>query len=227
MGIFSKGNQKPSRDKSIKRRAQVCAGSFSSNMFQTLTEVLQDLTDADPEISEFAQRQKKILSSIEVYFAQYLTQWDEPAEVVHQVFENWEYYADVVHYSKFSTFGSKKSKLSVDEILDQVRYLHQSVKAGNLMMMPGASLETSKGYRGYLSANIFSESMGWDWKNWSESDLAIADHIVAELVADSVTEIFDKYQLSSESGFAGLFASYLLNNWDSSEQRQEFLKSIQ
>lgn len=225
MGIFSKGSQKPSRDKSIKKRAQVCADFFSANMYKVLTETMEEVIDSSSEISEFGEKKRKVLNSVETYLAQYLTKWDEQVEDTYETFENWEYYADVVHYSKFSNVGIVTSKLSAEEILDQVKYLHQSVKSGNLMMMPGASLDESRGYRGYLSANIFSEKMGWDWKNWSESDLSIADHILTELVADSVTGIFDKYQLSSESGFAGLFASYLLNNWDSSQQRQEFLQS--
>lgn len=227
MGIFSKGSQKPSRDKSIKKRAQVCANAFSSNMYKVLTETMEEVIDPNPEFAEFGEKKRKVLISVETYLAQYLTQWDEQVEDTYQTFENWGYYADVEHNSKFSNYGNETLKLPAEEILDQVKYLNQSVKSGNLMMMPGASLDESRGYRGYLSANIFSGKMGWDWKNWSESDSAIADHIVAELVADSVTEIFDKYQLSSESGFAGLFASYLLNNWDSSQQRQKLLKSSQ
>jgi hypothetical protein len=223
MGIFSKGSQKPSRDKSIKKRAQVCADSFSSNMYKVLTETMQEVIDSNPEVSEFGQKKKKVLISVETHLAHYLTQWDEQVEDAYRAFENWGYYADAVHYSRFSYYGNEPSKLSVEEIIDQVKYLHQSVKSGSLVMMPGASLDKSRGYRGYLSANIFSDKMGWHWKNWSDSDLGIADHIVAQLVADSVTEIFDKYQLSSESGFAGLFASYLLKDWDSSRQRQHLL----
>ena len=67
-------------------------------------------------------------------------------------------------------------KVPVEEILEQVRYLNESVRAGRLMNWPGVSLEKSQGYRGYISANLFSGKMGWDWKNWTESDLAIADH---------------------------------------------------
>ena len=224
MGIFSKSNQKPSRDKSIKKRARVFAESFSANIHRINLEIGQELSDANPEVSEFAQRKHRVFSLIEIYLGSFLTQWDDEPRGFYEVYENWESYAEVVHNLRFSRFQNETIKLPVEEILEQVRYLNQSVKVGALVTMPGATIEQSRGYRGMISANLFSGILGWDWKNWSDNNLNIADHLVAELVTDSVTEIFDRYQMSSESGFAALFASFLLADWDSSEQRQELAK---
>ena len=78
----------------------------------------------------------------------------------------------------------------------------------------------------FISANFFSGKLGWDWKNWSENDLTIADHFVVGIATDSVTEVFDKFEMTNESGFVGLFVSFLLDDWDTSKHRQKLLKKV-
>ena len=226
MRKVSKVNQNPSRDKSIKKRAQICANSFTMNFHRISTEIRQELVDEDSDVVKFARRKEKAFVIVEGYLTQYLTQWDDNPIEADSVFEYWEYYADVVYYSQRSGYRNEAMKVPVEEILEQVKYLNESVRAGKLMMMPGVSLDASRGYRSYISANLFSGKMGWDWKNWSESDLNIADHLVAELATDSVTEVFDKFEMTNESGFVGLFASFLLDDWDTSKHRQKLVKKV-
>jgi hypothetical protein len=226
MRKVSKPNQDSSRDKKIKKRAQICANSISMNLHRMNSEILEELVDEDSDVKKFARRKQKALNYIKDYLAQFLTQWDDNQVDDDSVFGYWEYYADVVYYSQFSNSRNETNRLPVEEIIEQVKYLNESVRAGRLTTMPGVSLEASRGYRGYISANLFSGKMGWDWKNWSENDLTIADHLVAELATDSVTAVFDKFQLTNETGFVGLFASFLIQDWDASKQRQKLVKKV-
>jgi len=226
MRKVSKTNQNSSRDKTIKKRAQICANSFAMNLHRMSSEILEELVDEDPDVTKFARRKQKAMNYIEGYLTQYLTQWGENPIEADSVFGYWEYYADVVYHSQLSGYRNETNKVPVEEILEQVRYLNESVRTGQLMMMPGVSLEASRGYRGYISANLFSGKMGWDWNNWSENDLTIADHLVAELATDAVTQVFDKFQMTNETGFVGLFASFLIDDWDTSNQRQKLVKKV-
>jgi hypothetical protein len=85
--------------------------------------------------------------------------------------------------------------------------------------MPGITVEKSKGYRGYLAANSFSGTLGWDWMNSTENEQKFTDNQLALLVGDFMTEVFDRYGFTSESGFSGIFAAAILNGWDSSLDR--------
>lgn len=226
MRKVSKTNQNSSRDKTIKKRAQICANSFSMNLHRMSSEILEELVDEDLDVTKFARRKQKALNYIEGYLTQCLTQWEESPMEADSVFEYWEYYADVIYNSHLSGYRNETNKVPAEEILEQVRYLNESVRAGKLMTMPGVSLEASRRYRGYISANLFSGKMGWDWKNWSKNDLTIADHLVAELATDSVTEVFDKFQMTNETGFVSVFASFLIEDWDASKQRQKLIKKV-
>ena len=219
MGIFSRSNEKPSREKSRKKRAEVCSTFFNKELLSIKKQIQQDLEDIDSNVAQFANRRFMAWTVLEEFLTKFLTQWDDQYIPNGSVFLHWEFYSDVVHYSRFNLMSEDLGKIKVEEILDQIGYLHQSTRQGALVTMPGATLDSSRRYRGYLSANSFSGTMGWDWMNSTENERNFVDNELAALVGDYMTEVFDIWGLKSESGFSGLFAAAVLNGWNVSPER--------
>ncbi len=221
MGLFSKNKISPSREKSLKKRAEICR-TFFYNEFLTIQErTKEDLASNEEGVPQFATRKVDAWRVLDVYLNKFLTQWDQDYLPGTPALLKWEYFADVVHYSKFNLGREIPEKIKVEEIIEQVRYLNQITKNGGLVMMPGANLVKSRRYRGYLAANHFSGTLGWDWMNSTESDRNFLDNQLVLLVGDFMTAVFDRYGFTSESGFSGVFASALLNDWDASVVRNE------
>lgn len=221
MGIFSKNKVAPSREKPFKKRAEICSAFFYKEYLNIQESIKDDLASNEEGVPEFATRKVTAWKVLDVYLNGFLTQWDQDYLPGAPVLPRWEYFADVVHYSKFNLVREIPKKIKVEEIIDQVKYLNQVTKNGGLVMMPGTNLEESRRYRGYLAANSFSGNLGWDWMNSTQNDRNFVDNQLALLVGDFMTSVFDRYGLTSESGFSGVFAAALLNNWDSSSDRSE------
>ena len=221
MGIFSRNNTKPSREKSRKKRAEICSTFFTKEYFSIKNEIQEDLQVSEADVVEFANRKVDAWKVLDEFITKFMIQWDENYAPNGSVIRNWEFYADVVHYSRFNLGAEVSKKITVEEILEHIGYLHQATKQGALVMMPGSNLEKSKRYRGMLSSNSFSGKMGWDWENSTANERNFVDHELAALVGDFMTDVFDNYGLKSESAFSGLFAAAILNSWDSSLERSK------
>ena len=221
MGIFSKDKVAPGREKPFKKRAEICSTFFHKEYLNIQESNKEDLASNEEGVPEFATRKINAWKVLDVYLNGFLAQWDQEYLPGSPVLHKWEYFADVVHYSKFNLVREIPQKIKVEEIIEQVRYLNQVTKNGGLVTMPGTTLEKSRRYRGYLAANSFSGTLGWDWMNSTQNDRNFVDNQLALLVGDFMTSVFDRYGLTSESGFSGVFAAALLNNWDSSSDRSE------
>lgn len=221
MGIFSRSKASPSREKSFKKRAEIASTFFHKEVLSIQEGIKEDLESNEVGVPEFATRKVNAWKVLDAYLDNFLTQWDQDYSPGTPVLTKWEYFADVVHYSKFNLVRDIPQKIKVEEIIEQVRYLNQVTKNGGLVTMPGTNLEKSRRYRGYLAANSFSGTLGWDWMNSTRNDRNFADNQLALLVGDFMTSVFDRYGFTSETGFSGVFATALLNNWDSSSDRGE------
>jgi len=221
MGIFSRSKVSPSREKSFKKRAEIASTLFHKEVLSIQEGIKEDLESNEEGVPEFAIRKVNAWKVLDAYLDNFLTQWDQDYLPGTPVLTKWEYFADVVHYSKFNLVREIPQKIKVEEIIEQVRYLNQVTKNGGLVTMPGTNLEKSRRYRGYLAANSFSGTLGWDWMNSTQNDRNFADNQLALLVGDFMTSVFDRYGFTSEAGFSGVFATALLNNWDSSSDRSE------
>jgi hypothetical protein len=219
MGIFSKNKVAPSRERSLKKRADICSTFFNKEVVNIQESIKEDLASNEEEISEFAARKVKAWAVLDRYIIKFMTQWDRDYLTGTPVLPKWEYFADVVHYSKFNLAREIPEKIKVEEIIEQVRYLNHVTKNGGLVTMPGTNLEKSRRYRGYLAANSFSGNLGWDWMNSTANERNFADNQLALLIGDFMTEVFDRYGFNSESGFSGIFAAAILNGWDTSLDR--------
>ena len=219
MGIFSKNKVAPSREKPFKKRAEICSAFFHKEFLNIQESIKEDLASNEEGVPEFALRKVNAWKVLNVYLNEFLTQWDQDYLPGAPVLPKWEYVADVVHYSKFNLVREIPQKIKVEEIIEQVRYLNQVTKNGGLVTMPGTNLEKSRRYRGYLAANSFSGTLGWDWMNSTENERNFTDNQLALLVGDFMTEVFDRNGFTSDSGFSGVFAAAILNGWDSSLDR--------
>ena len=124
-----------------------------------------------------------------------------------------------VWYSSFS--HSFDEGINAGHLVAWAQNMNETVRAGRLVTMPGATVESSRGYRGLLHANAICQKMGWAWSTTEKTQKDYADHFLALLVGDLLASIFDKYGLDSEVGFAGKFGSTLLNLWNVSEERKK------
>ena len=221
MGIFSRNEVSPSREKSRKKRAEICSTYFNREILRIQQSINDDLMNNELEVSEFAKRKVSALEAIGNHTVKFMTQWDQEYVSGYPVLTKWEYFADVVHYSKRIFVTDTSEKIEVEEIIDQVRNLNEITKNGGLVTMPDANLVNSKRYRGYLSANSFSGRLGWDWMNHTENEKNFVDNQLALLIGDFMTEIFDKFGLNNETGFSGVFSAALLNSWNTSTARSE------
>jgi hypothetical protein len=219
MGIFSKNKVAPSREKSLKKRAEICSTFFNKEVVNIQESIKKDLASEEEGVPEFTLRKVKAWNVLDDFVIKFMTQWDQDYLIGTPVLPRWEYFADIVHYSKFNLMREVPEKIKVEEIIEQVRYLNQVAKNGGLITMPGTTVEESKRYRGYLAANSFSGTLGWDWMNSTENEQKFTDNQLALLVGDFMTEVFDRYGFNSESGFSGIFAAAILNGWDSSLDR--------
>lgn len=219
MGIFSKNKVAPSREKSLKKRAEVCSTFFNKEVVDIQESIKKDLGSDEEGVPEFTLRKVKAWNVLDDFLIKFMTQWDQDYLIGTPVLSRWEYFADIVHSSRFNLIREVPEKIKVEEIIQQVRYLNQVAKNGGLETMPGITVEKSKGYRGYLAANSFSGTLGWDWMNSTENEQKFTDNQLALLVGDFMTEVFDRYGFNSESGFSGIFAAAILNGWDSSLDR--------
>jgi hypothetical protein len=219
MGIFSKNSVSPSREKSFKKRGEISSTFFYNEVLYIQEGIKEDLESNEEGVPEFAIRKVNAWKVLDAYLDNFLTQWDQDYLPGTPVLTKWEYFADVVHYSKFNLVREIPQKIKVEEIIEQVRYLNQVTKNGGLVTMPGTNLEKSRRYRGYLAANSFSGTLGWDWMNSTQNDRNFVDNQLALVVGDFMTSVFDRYGFTNETGFSGVFATTLLNSWDSSSDR--------
>jgi hypothetical protein len=219
MGVFSKNKVAPSRQRSLKKRAGICSSFFNKEVINIQEGIKKDLASNEERVPEFTLRKVKAWNALDNYLINFMTQWDQDYLIGTPVLSKWEYFSDTVYYAKFNLACEVPEKMKLEEIIEQVRYLNQVTKNGGLVMMPGTNLEKSRRYRGYLAANSFSGSFGWDWMNSTENEQNFTDNQLALLVGDFMTEVFDRYGFTSESGFSGAFAAAILNGWDSSLDR--------
>ena len=222
MGIFSRWNVKPSPEEERKRKAEICCAFFDREYRSTQEKIQELLKENDVKGVKFAKRRVSAWNVLDEFLTKFLIQWDKNYGPAGSVLSNWEFYADVLYYSGYYPISNVIIKIRVEEILDNVQWQHNYAKNGGfLLMMPDTTLESSRRYRGMLSANSFSTTMGWDWSNSNESERNFIDNELATLVGDSMTAIFDMYGLNNESAVAGSFAAAVLNYWDSCAERQQ------
>ena len=222
MGIFFRRNVKQGLEEERKRKAEICCAFFDREYRSIQEEIQELLKENEVKGVKFAKRRVSAWNVLDEFLTKFLIQWDKNYGPAGSAFSNWEFYADVLYYSGYFPMLDVTIKIRVEEILEHVQWQHYYAKNGGLLlMMPGATLESSRRYRGMISANSFSTTMGWDWSNSNESERNFVDNELATLVGDFMTSIFDTYGLNNESAFAGRFAAVVLNYWDSCAERQQ------
>lgn len=188
-----------------------------------VTEVFKNVYAEATEEAKFeeskTQLQSKANACIEGFLIRSfreLTQREKDIPVLEVSEETIE---DFIHFPH-----SRDGGINAGNLVAWAQNMNETVRAGRLVTMPGATVESSRRYRGLLHANAICEKMGWEWGSIEKSERDYADHVLALMVGDIMALIFDKYGLDSEVGFAGQFGSALLNLWNISEEREKLSK---
>lgn len=195
----------------MRERAAIVTKAFKD----IYIEVVKDTKSEDSESQSHAIAK----ASIEKFLIRSFREVTEQREDVPVLQVTEETVRDFVRYVDLSL--SLNSGMNAGHLVAWAENMNETARTGRLVTMPGATVESSRGYRGLLHANAICQKMGWDWKSSEKSQRDRADHALALLVGDLMALIFDKYGLDSEVGFAGQFGSALLNLWNTSKERAE------
>jgi hypothetical protein len=115
---------------------------------------------------------------------------------------------------------SPTNRKLTEELEELVIYYANMAKTGGLIMIPGATLESSKSYRSMLLGNQINGDFGWGWDKDDKSLQHIKDSRFTQLVARFITEIHDNISRAGILIRACQFAVALLNAWESSAERK-------
>ncbi len=189
---------------------------------ETFKRIYVDWSKAPNGESRDTELQSMVKTKIEAFLIRVFREETKQESEVPVLDVSEETIRDLVRYASFS--HSFDSGVNAGHLVAWAQNMNETVRAGRLVTMPGATVESSRGYRALLHANAICKDMGWDWNSTENSERSYADHAIALVVGDLMVSIFDKYGLDSEVGFAGQFGSILLNLWNISVEREGLRK---
>jgi hypothetical protein len=195
--------------KEMRQRASIVADAFKN--------IYAETNERDGHETEDSKVLAVAKANIEKFLIRVFEEETKQGKTVPVLEVSEETIRQFVWYSDFSHTFEKG--INAGHLVAWAQNMNENVRAGKLVMMPGATVESSRGYRGLLHANAICQKMEWNWGSTEKSKRDYADHSLALLVGDLMAFIFDKYGLGSEAGFAGQFGSSLLNLWNISDER--------
>jgi hypothetical protein len=115
--------------------------------------------------------------------------------------------------------NSPKAKAKIADLEEACVYYADSVKSGSFIMMPDATLESSRSYRGYLLGNKINGDNKWGWEKDDKSPKEHADNSVSQFLGRFVTNVNDKVGVSKILTSACLIAILLSTAWATAPER--------
>ena len=217
MGIFKRksepanqGNLEEERYKLICRELQAALRSE----YESLSE-LMDMDGRDPESVAYETRTLKILSQLTTYLEEILGSTSNG-----QSFSpDWRRSLELVKSEEFLS-APNRAKLS-DQLVEVSTYYVDSVKRGTFVMMPNATISSSKKYRSYLLGNNLNGDLKWGWDHESLTARETLDSYLTQIVARMVTSILDKVGNGQTLEAACNLGVAICLNWEKSGDRAQ------
>lgn len=125
-----------------------------------------------------------------------------------------------VFTDEFMLNASPSNRKLIAELEELVIYYANMAKSGGLIMLPGATLESSALYRAMLLGNQINGEFGWGWEADEKSLQQIKDSRFTQLIARFLTEVNDHVTKGEYLVRACQFAMALIINWESSAERK-------
>ncbi len=122
--------------------------------------------------------------------------------------------------SKFETENDLPFRKISEELDEIVIYFIDSVKSGQFIMMPNATIESSNRYRAYLLGNNLNGDLGWGWNNEPKTNQEKIDSEFTQFIGQFVTNVADKVGEGKILESASHLASALVFLWVDSLERQ-------
>jgi hypothetical protein len=115
--------------------------------------------------------------------------------------------------------NSPKANLIIADLEEVCIYYADSVRTGSFIMMPGATIESSRSYRGYLLGNKLNGDNNWGWEKNDKSPQEHADNCVSQYLGQFVTNVHDKVGVSQILTSACLLTILLSTAWETAPER--------
>jgi hypothetical protein len=115
--------------------------------------------------------------------------------------------------------NSPKANAIIADLEEVCIYYADSVRAGNFFMMPDATIESSRSYRGYLLGNKLNGDSKWGWEKADKSPQEHADNSMSQFLGQFVTNVHDKVGVSKTLTAACLLAILLSSAWETAPER--------
>jgi len=115
--------------------------------------------------------------------------------------------------------NSPKANSRIADLEEVCIYYADSVRSGSFLMMPDATIESSRSYRSYLLGNKLNGDNKWGWEKDDKSPLEHADNSMSQFLGRFVTEVHDKVGASKILYSACLLAILLSTAWETAPER--------
>ena len=125
-----------------------------------------------------------------------------------------------VFTDEFMLNSNPSNRELVGKLEELVIYYANMAKSGGLVMLPGATFESSSSYRSMLLGNQINGDFGWGWEKNNKSLQHIKDSRFTQLVARFITQVHDRVANPEVFDRACQFAVALIINWESSPERK-------
>ena len=218
MGIFKgkngtadQGKLREERYKLLGRELQIAVESE----YQSLSEIMK-LDGRDPESVAYEERTLEILSIVNRFLNEILGSGFGNQKLPPE----WDHSFALANSQDFT--ADPRSEKFTAELIRVSTYYVSSVKSGNFVMMPNASLANSKNYRSYLLGNKLNGDLKWGWSNDPQTPREAIDGTVTQIIAKMITSILDKVGQGKTLEAACALGVAICLSWEKSEIRSAF-----
>jgi hypothetical protein len=133
----------------------------------------------------------------------------------------WPNWVDLQLFKEeFESVNNPFMEVVINELEEVCIYHANCVITGNFIMMPGATMQSSKSYRSYLLGNNLNGDLKWGWEKDEKNLREMADSEFTQLLARFVTAVHDKYGRNKIHRTACVLAVALAHSWERSAERK-------
>lgn len=223
MGLFKKKASALERDlidqEMVKYFAQVIASTIEAEyrvLEDGITDRLEEGLDS-PEFSEYEEKIKISLDQICKFINRLLGEESSAPGLSARVSPNSKKIKNLM--DQLVAINSPKANAIIAGLQEVCIYYADSVRSGSFFMMPDATMESSRSYRGYLLGNKLNGDNKWGWDKDDKSPQEHADNSMSQFLGRFVTEVHDKVGVNKILYSACLLAILLSTAWETAPER--------
>jgi hypothetical protein len=171
----------------------------------------------DPSFSAYEEKQRISLDVISKFLNRLLGGSD--ASINSALSNNFDWKRVKKLVDGVAALDSPKVRSLVSDLYEVTTYYADLVNAGNFIMMPDATIESSKSYRGYLLGNKINGDNSWGWEKDEKTQFEFADNSYSQLLGRFLTSVHDKAGANKVLISACFFTITLISAWETGRER--------